>query len=559
MAFRFRIYLLLLIYGFVTALHTAKSFVLQNRAHNFRHNLPDRCMMHTFKKKIVSRTAMPSPVTQDGRTVPSVSAATFLATVASLPVWALTVLPLSLFYQAGKVILKPVLPKAEQPRLDTGYHVSDSDVLPRRERKYDMVVLGATGFTGRLAVRHLAKTYGVNKSVKWAIAGRSEAKLDKVKRDLADELDIQEVESIDTIIVDTTRTSSMPALVKQARCVATTAGPFALFGSPVVEFCAKFGTHYVDITGESDWVKAMIMKWGETAQKSGARLVTFCGHDSVPWDLSVMKLQEALQKEFKDDLTSVTFWDEAVGGAPGGTIATLFSAVDGKSVKAPHADFDPFLRLMNGKKSEYVCRSDGPTWIHKSKSPWDDTGAWFGRWTTPFIMAQVNGAVVRWSHALREQGSKSLTYTEFAVTKDFKTAFVNHVGLIIVGSMMLNPLTSGLLKKYVFPKVGEGPSMKNMEDKHYLCIFGEGIGINGNRAESIMYFDKDAGCLETSRMLVESGLCLALEEDKVPAKHGGFWPPAAGLGNVLLKRLLETGTSFEARAISEASVRHSLE
>jgi short subunit dehydrogenase-like uncharacterized protein len=140
-------------------------------------------------------------------------------------------------------------------------------------------VLGATGFTGYLAARHLAKTYGVNQSVKWAIAGRSASKLDQVKSALALELNQPEIAtSLDTIVVDTSIPATLPKLVSVTRVVATTAGPYSLYGNSVVEFCAKFGTHYVDITGEVQWVQAMLCQWQTTAQASGAILVPFCGH-----------------------------------------------------------------------------------------------------------------------------------------------------------------------------------------------------------------------------------------------------------------------------------------
>eukprot|EP00977_Amphora_coffeiformis_P005335 scaffold1140_cov157-Amphora_coffeaeformis.AAC.11 len=399
------------------------------------------------------------------------------------------------------------------------------------------------------------QTYGTAKDVKWALAGRSQDKLDQVKQRLATELKNDDLLKIPTILVDTSVPATLPALVAQTRSVATTAGPYTLYGSHVVEFCAKFGTHYVDITGEVDWVKAMVMKWQETAQTTGAKLISFCGHDSIPWDLCVMKLQQELREQCGDDLKTVTFWDEMKNAAPGGTYATAVNALDDKSnIKAPRGAFDPFLRLPDGTKSKHIAKVQNPTFISPSQSPWD---AGKQRWTAPFVMAGVNGQVVRWSHALRQDGNPSLTYREMEVHHDFRGAFVNFFGLFTFGTLLLNPLTSSIMKRYVLPKVGSGPSMDTMLNKHYLCIYGEGIGAKGNTAECTMYFPRNVGCLDTSRMLVESALCLVKDESKVPQKGGGFWTPATGMGQPLLDRIVKTGTHFSTRVVKKEEMAKS--
>jgi len=500
-----------------------------------------------------------------GRKVPVASTKTALVTAALVPIWAVTVLPLTILYQGVNFIfLKPLQTTSREdflPPLDSGHHVDPATVVPRADRKYDVIVLGATGFTGKLAARHLALQYGVDNTVKWAIAGRSLTKCKAVLQELAEELQNPDILNVDTIEVDVTVPSTLPALVEQTRVVATTAGPYTYHGNTVVEFCAKYGTHYCDITGEVDWVKAMLVKWQETAAQTGAKLVSFCGHDSIPWDLTVMKLQQALKEECQDDLQTVTMWDEMVGGAPGGTLATFFANLDGKAIQAPVADFDPMLRLPDGSKSPFVARADLSWTVAPSTSPWEtnkESGA--RRYTMPFVMAPVNAKVVRWSHALRQAGAHSLVYRESCLCGDWKTAFVSYTGLIMFGSMLLNPVTRGWLSRFGgLPQPGQGPSMKNMQDKHYLCVSAEGIGAAGNRCESTIYFPKDAGCLETSRMLVESALCLALQEENLPVQPGGFWSPSTALGQVLLDRLVATGTHFESRVIPvEAAMRSKL-
>jgi len=451
---------------------------------------------------------------RDGKRIPQASLKSAFVTTAILPVWAATVLPLSLAYQAGSAALRAVVPSNNKNKnhtaanananLDSGYVVDPSQMIERAQRKYDVVILGATGFTGYLAALHAARTYGVSmdddednnnnnnnekKQVKWAIAGRNPEKLNAVKQRLAQELGNDKLLSLDTILVDTSNPSSLPKLVANTRAVATTAGPFTLYGCSVVEFCAKFGTHYVDITGEVDWVKAMLCQWQETAQKTGAKIIPFCGVDSIPWDLSYLKLREAMQQECKDELKTVSFWVLIRASAPGGTFATVLNAVSGNSHKAPRLDFDPFLRLPDGSKSDYVCKPNLPTVPAKSKSgvplsssssPSTENTTGGGCWEIPYIMSVVNAQVVRWSHALlQSQGGISssssskpiaISYTESQLQPDFKTAFVNYAGMLMAGSMLFNPVTLYLLKHFVIPKPGEGPSMSAMESKSRYCV-----------------------------------------------------------------------------------------
>ena len=289
------------------------------------------------------------PVLRDGKTTPAASNAAFLGVASALPLFAVTVFPLSAIYQIGRGVIRSVLPTPNQPRPDSKYQVDETSLLPRHSRKYDIVLLGATGFTGKLSAQYLAKTYGVGNQVKWAIAGRSKSTMEKLKEELAKELHQDEILKLDTIVVDTSVAASMPGLVRDTRVVITTVGPFSLFGSSVVEFCAKFGTHYVDITGETDWVRAMMEMWEATAQRTGAKLVALCGHDCIPWDLTVMMLADTLKEHKGEDLTAVTVTDEIVAAASGGTIATMLLGMNGKLVNPPKSD--PFLRKGNSSHS----------------------------------------------------------------------------------------------------------------------------------------------------------------------------------------------------------------
>ena len=148
------------------------------------------------------------------------------------------------------------------------------------QRKYDVVILGFTGFTGRLAAVHLAKTYGSTGAVKWAVAGRNAEKIKSTIQSVIDEVGNGDecMAGVAIIEVDTNNKEQVKAMAMQTRVVCTTAGPFAKYGSNVVEACANSGTSYTDITGETEWVKEMIMLHGPTARKTGARILSLCGH-----------------------------------------------------------------------------------------------------------------------------------------------------------------------------------------------------------------------------------------------------------------------------------------
>jgi short subunit dehydrogenase-like uncharacterized protein len=467
------------------------------------------------------------------RKLPVIPWSAFVAvTAVALPIWSVAVLPLAIAYQLGRKLFAKTPPEIS---IDSGYQVDQ--VVDRSERPYDVVVLGATGFVGKLAARHLAEAYN-DGLVKWAIAGRSESKLQSVLKELADELNQPELIRIPIIVVDTKIPATMPKLVSCTKTVVTTTGPFALLGNSVVEFCAKFGTNYVDITGEISWVKAMMDRWQSTAEETGAILVPLSGHDSVPWDLLVQQMQQELMKN-GEELAQVECWDFTVGGVPGGTLATMFSMLEGL-VNIPEPQSNPFYRLKDGYVSDSKTTADLPLTLTKRQSPVGSI------WSMPFVMAPVNAAVVEWSQAQRRHKSP-LVYRETSACADWKSAATMYIGMIMFGGMLLNPITSYLLKNYVLPKSGGGPSSTDMFKKHFLNVHAKGVGSKGTVLHAQWYWPQDAGCWETAKSLVESGLCLALDQTAVT--KGGFYPPSLALGDHLLHRLRKQGTYFSCNVV----------
>lgn len=502
-----------------------------------------------------------------------------------VPIWLTLVLPLTIAYQAGKSILGMVRGSKEEEEEEDGSleapSVAVTDVIPRPDRKHDVVVLGATGFTGGLAVRHLAKTYGTGNSgkVRWAIAGRSKTKLASVLQRLADELSMPELAedgAVDTIVCDTSDPKTLPSLVRDTRSVATTAGPFSLYGNGVVEACSKYGTHYTDITGESSFVKRMKSLYEETAIESGARIVSLCGNDCVPWDLSYNLLADEFATR-GEAMESVEFANEFSSDASGGTLKTMCMGIGGKLAKVAPKDENTLRRAfgstveheapMENAISNGIKRGVPKPWKLSGDEPGGADAGDDALVEAPFVMAGVNYETVSWSHALRKDSRCS--YKEQLLVPDFKTGLDGTLTLLVFFTSLMNPLTGGLLEKLI-TQPGDGPDLKSMEDSYFLAATGTARGSKGTILQSLLYYDKDPGYLETARMVVESALCLALEEDAVsaniapatetrsdgdsdPSSVGGFFSPGFALRKNLLRRLVDTGCHYDVRVVKEAA------
>lgn len=392
------------------------------------------------------------------------------------------------------------------------------------ERKFDLVLFGATGFTGTLAAKYLASKYG-DSSLKWAIAGRSKSKLEALREQCKGLPEI--------IIADSTDEAAIKAMVAQTRCIITTAGPFRRYGSHVVKSCAEFGTDYCDITAEIPWVRDMIALYDDKARETGARIVHYCGHDCVPWDLTCMKLAQKL-KEKGESLTRVDCYDDAKGTVSGGTLETfvgLLFGAEGKLKPLKDLGYDPLLK--DGKEAS-ACKTDVQN--VSCVTPGQD-----GRPTrTYFIMADVNGHAVKRSNALLKYG-ENVTYCEGTASANNCQAYCTMTGMAMGGCLLSCPPTRACLRK-LLPKPGEGPSEADM-DQGYLTVTGVGVGEKGTKVVSELHFPTDPGYRDTARMLVESGLTFILE--KSFTCPGGVYTPASCQGETLFKRLVDTGCTFK--------------
>ena len=385
-------------------------------------------------------------------------------------------------------------------------------------REFDAVVFGSTGYTGRLVAQYLLKTYGAAGAVKWAMAGRSADKLAEV-RDL-----IGAPKDLPLIVADADDSAALEAMAKRTKVVITTAGPYQLYGSPLVAACAKTGTDYVDLTGESHWIAAMIAAHQDEAQKTGARLVFSGGFDSIPFDLGVWFVEEESKKRFGAYAPRVRGRVRALkGGLSGGTLAsgqaTMAAAKTDPSIGKTL--FNPFA-LTPGFTG--AAQPDGDT-------PYEDTAA--GAWVGPFMMAGIN--------------TKAVHRTNFLLGHPWGTGFQYDEMQMLPGPP--DPAAAGGMGGFDFgaggmPLPGQGPTEEEREtgfyDLLYIAEFPDGRSVR-----AAVKGDRDPGYGSTSKILAEAGLALAfdLPHDRTP---GGCWTPAAAMAEALLKRLpTKAGLTFE--------------
>ena len=383
------------------------------------------------------------------------------------------------------------------------------------DREFDILLWGATGYTGRLVAAHLLKTYGAAAELKWAIAGRSAAKLDEVAAEIG------APQSVPRFIADAADPASLGAIVRRSNVVITTVGPYQLYGSPLVAACATAGTDYVDLTGESNWIAAMIAAHDAAAKASGARIVFSCGFDSIPFDVGVYFAQEEARRRFGRYAARVRGRVRGLkGGLSGGTLASGM-ATQAAAQKDPGVGVllaDPFA-LTSGFKG--APQPDGET-------PYEDKVA--GAWVGPFMMAGINTkAVHRTNFLLGHPWGKEFQYDEMQVLEGPPSGAPAGMGGFNFGA-------GGL------PKPGEGPTREERETGFYDLLFIVEAG-DGRTVRAAVRGDMDPGYGSTAKILGEAGICLG--ETPRETTPGGCWTPASAMGGRLVRRLpAKAGLSF---------------
>jgi short subunit dehydrogenase-like uncharacterized protein len=366
-------------------------------------------------------------------------------------------------------------------------------IFPMSKQPFDVIIFGATGYTGRLVAEYFFTQYGVDGAVKWAIAGRSLSKLEAIRDSWAD------AAALPLIVADAQDQASVRAMVAATRVVITTAGPFSVYGSDLVAACAESGTDYVDLSGEIPWIARMINIHQAQAQASGARLVFSCGFDSVPFDLGVWFTQQQVMKKF-------------ARYAPRSVDAVVAAAAQDPALGALVAD--PFAYTAGFKG---VDQPDDQT-------PYRDELA--QSWVGPFIMSGINSKAVHRTNLLEgHPWGTSFQYDEMLMlraqpSKDDERG-----------------LAGFSFNEGGHPQPGQGPTQKELDAGFYDVLFIAELA-DGQVLKASVSCDEDPGYLSTSKMLAESAMALAFDvtRDETP---GGCWTPAAALNEALLKRLTE--------------------
>ena len=380
---------------------------------------------------------------------------------------------------------------------------------------FDVVIYGASGFTGRLVAEYMSQQY--DRSVNWAMAGRSATKLAAVRDEIGAAKDTP------LVVADASDPASLRAMVANARCVITTVGPYQLYGSDLVAACAKLGTDYVDLSGEPAWMHEMITKYHDAAVKSGARIVHSCGFDSIPFDLGVYFLEQAALEKFGKPLPRVRGRVRSMNGEfSGGTAASLTATMTalGENPALLAILTNPFA-LANG--------FTGPQQPADNKVYEDEL---LGQWVAPFIMAAINTKNVHRSNALLGQRyGADFQYDEMMLTGSGEQG--KAIADIVASS---NPLVGDDV-----PKPGEGPSKASREAGNYDVLF-VGTNNNGDELRASVTGDLDPGYGSTSKMIAESALCLIHD---CPELKGGIYTTAPAMGEKLITRLVaHAGMTF---------------
>jgi len=297
----------------------------------------------------------------------------------------------------------------------------------------------------------------------------------------------------------------------------------------------------------------MIAMYDETARETGARIVHLCGHDSIPWDISTLMLHKKLKEVEKNNnaqLKRVDFYTDIKSAPSGGTLETAFDIMFGaRKVTHPEVKalgYDPLLKTNIGQKSQYNVQARNITTLSSSSSLFKNIHSNINKKSTRtlFFMAGVNANAVKRSNAINGYGNQ-LIYCEGQAFKSMFKGITYLLGLIMFGLALVIPPIRYLLREYVLPKPGQGPSEADMA-KGYLVVTGVGESMDSNtpKVTSVMTFPVDPGYKDTARMVVEAALTLALDSDKLDNKQGGVFTPAACQGEALLNRLCDTGTTF---------------
>jgi short subunit dehydrogenase-like uncharacterized protein len=385
-------------------------------------------------------------------------------------------------------------------------------------KKFDIVVYGATGFTGQLVAEYLATRYRNDAQLKWAMAGRSLDKLKSVRDAIGAPVDTP------LIVADASDAASLNTMVAETKSVITTVGPYQLYGNELIAACVASGTDYLDLCGEPVWMRQMIDKHEAAAKASGARIVFSCGFDSVPFELGAFFVQQEAKRVFGAPAPRVKGRVRDMRGTlSGGTAASgraTFEAVARDLSLVPILN-DPFA-LTPGFKGPKQPKGNKPAFEEDLQS-----------WTAPFTMALINTRNVHRSNMLMGfPYGKEFVYDEMVLTGPGERGEANARKVMAANNEKTGPNAR---------KPGEGPSKEERENGLYDLLY-IAVAPDGREVRASVKGDRDPGYGSTSKMISECAICLLRDAPEVPA---GIWTPGAAMGDKLIKRLVDhAGLTF---------------
>ena len=403
------------------------------------------------------------------------------------------------------------------------------------QRAYDVVLYGATGFVGRQTVAHFAAHA---QGVRWALAGRSAAKLEQVREAAG-----PGAAAAGIVVADAADQKALDALAGSAAVVLSTAGPFALHGSALVAACVTHRTHYVDITGETPWVRELIDRHHAQAVRDGTRIIPCCGFDSVPSDLGAWLVSEAVWQQHREPCVSVKACHSMRGGLNGGTLASALNMIESGQDKQVA---DLFLLNPPGSAPRNPLEHADPMAPHRDAD--------FDAWVGPFVMGPVNTRVVRRTAALMKARGDSAYGAHFHFQEYLRfgrgpLAAAAAAGISVgmgMGQAAMRLKSGRAFARAVAAAPGEGPSQRTMDGGSFRCDL-VGKTASGKVTRGRIAGDGDPGNRATTKFVCESALALATQQPALPggARGGGVLTPASGLGKVLAQRLVAVGITVE--------------
>ena len=401
-------------------------------------------------------------------------------------------------------------------------------------RRYDIVLYGGTGVTGWDCLKYLVKHSPHH--IDLAVCGRRPQILEEMVAKIG--------RPVDVLFADSSRPQSLHDVAAKTKVLATTVGPYAKYGEPVIEACVQQGTDYVDITGETPFIRRMIDLYDHKARSRGIRVIPFCGFDSVPSDMGTFYLSQLMAEGHGEGLRKVKTFFKLKGGLNGGTVASALNMAetgDGAQLR------DPLLLTLPEHQTK-----------EERRRQLDDYGPVYDpdveRWTVPFVMALVNGAVVRRSNSLMRSDNRpygpGFVYKERLLTSRSAPRFSAYANYFTTTAAM-GAMASGLGRRVLrslAPRPGAGPSEKAKDDGFFECTM-VGEAPSGRQKIIQARYQGDPGNRATVTFLAQAALTLVEDRGDLPGGtfNGGVLTPATGLGKPYLERLAANGLAWQVQ------------